>query len=659
MSSFLTAEEIIRSSSLFKLKKSIASISESGFVPLAQDWAEENRMIPPEVSPEWYGQFSIKDVPQYAELLACQHPDNPVTSTALMKSVQGAGTTSFMENVIGHWLKYMLGSVVVFTSSKGMAKMKSSSSIDPLIDFGGLAGNLSPISSRKASKKSGDTALYKEFLGGCKLLMTSYLSIGDMKSLAFNLLCMDEWDEAPHQLKGQGDVDKIINGRTMATKMSKRIYISTSTSMNTSRIYKKYTQGDQRQYYVPCPICEGFQVLTMRSSKRKYGLTFNTIIDPVLQTKVLDENSVRYTCQHCSGEFYDEQKMDITNNGQWRPTWKDSNFKPKSQNHRSYKSPGFISKYLNWSKICQEFIDTDYGRDYESSKTFTNNIYAEPHAHVDKEYSWKLLKERAESYRLGEPPENCGLLLYGGVDVQGDRLEYIVLGTRGGMSMETWVVDYRVFYGDTKNVFDSSWDSLASYVETTVYTIGKTRVKVTKCAVDSNWDPKMKTGKRNWQTKDHTVYQFVAMYPHKFIAIYGAKEKQSADIIKSVRIKNDNKANFSPLKVRYEIAVGKVKDIIFNNIDKSDGPGSIHVPKYERPEGGMDINIAIPDSFYKMMISESYQEISPGVYGWVKLFDRNEVLDITVYGKAAMYLDNIHTLSPEAVDMLENDIRNG
>jgi len=657
LSNFLTADEIIQKSSLLKLHRAIDNISESGFVPLAQDWAEENRMIPPEVSPEWYGQFSINDVPQYAELLAAQHPDNPVTSTTLMKSVQGAGTTSFMENVIGHWLKYMLGSVVVFTSSKGMAKMKSSSSIDPLIDHGGLAGNVSPISSRKSSKKSGDTSLYKEFLGGCKLLMTSYQSIGDMKSLAFNLLCMDEWDEAPHQLKGQGDVDKIINGRTMATKMSKRIYLSTPTNMDTSRVFKKYNQGDQRQFYVPCPICEGFQVLTMNSRKRNYGLSFNTIIDPVLQTKVLDENSVRYKCQHCKGEFYDEQKMDITINGQWRPTWKESNFKPKSQNHRSYKSPGFVSKYLTWAKICQEFIDTDYGRDYEATKTFTNNIYAEPHAHIDKAYPWKSLKERAEPYRLGEPPENCGLLCYAGVDVQGDRLELAVIAV--GPRMEKWIIDYRVFYGDTKNVYDSSWDSLAAYVLTTVYEVDKTKVKITKCAVDSNWDPKMKAGKRNWQTKDHTVYQFVAMYPDVFIAVYGAGEKKSADIITSVRIKIDKNSKFCPLHVRYEIAVGKVKDLIFNNIDQGSGPGTLHIPKYERPEGGIDINVAIPDSFYQMLMSERYQEISSGVYGWKKIQERNEVLDLVVYAIAACYLDNIHTLSPEAFGMLENSIRNG
>jgi phage terminase large subunit GpA-like protein len=69
-------------------------------------------------------------------------------------------------------------------------------------------------------------------------------------------------------------------------------------------------------------------------------------------------------------------------------------------------------------------------------------------------------------------------------------------------------------------------------------------------------------------------------------------------------------------------------------IEKSEGHNAIHVPKTRAISGVVK---DIEDEFYKQFLSERYQEIKgkPGVYGWVKTRNRNEVLDTFIYSCAA------------------------
>ena len=125
--------------------------------------------------------------------------------------------------------------------------------------------------SSRTKRKTADTAMYKEFSGGVRWLISSYNSLGDMKSNTFQLICADEWDEAKEEIGGQGDIAGILEGRTMATRMFKMLFVSTPSMMDSSRIYKAFIEGDQRRFFVPCPICGEHQVLTLKSGNIDYG----------------------------------------------------------------------------------------------------------------------------------------------------------------------------------------------------------------------------------------------------------------------------------------------------------------------------------------------------------------------------------------------------
>ena len=174
--------EYIKLKQIDKVIERNDKLVDSAYVPPFTDWAEAKRFFPAGTS-EVPGDFRRETVPHMVEILERMHPDDPCTHVALKKSVQAAATTTIAENALGAFIDYKLGSILFLTSSKSMGDIRSSSTIDTLIDNAGLL--IKPISGRR-KRKTGDKALYKEFAGNIKLLISSYNSIADLKSNTFH-----------------------------------------------------------------------------------------------------------------------------------------------------------------------------------------------------------------------------------------------------------------------------------------------------------------------------------------------------------------------------------------------------------------------------------------------------------------------------------------
>jgi phage terminase large subunit GpA-like protein len=644
-------DEYVRKEQANYMLDRIDSLPQSGHIPPLVDWAEEKRFLPSGTT-EVPGKFSRKTVPHLIEPLEMLHPDNPITHVAMMKSVQSANTTSILENATGAWLDYQVGSCLFLTSTKGIGNIRSSSAIDVMIDNAGL--KIKPMSQRM-KRKTGDKANYKEFAGNLKLLISSYNSIADLKSNTFHFIGCDEWDEAGAELKGQGDIAGIIDGRTLGLRRYKVLYISTPSNMETSRIYKAFLEGDQRKFNLPCPICGEKQIPILKGKGVDYGLTFTREKHKQTGNKILVPESVRYTCQHCKKDFYESKKQWMLENGVWIPT-----AVPEDRKRVSYHSPGFISPFLGWERICQQFINTGFGDDLLKFKDFTINYLGLPWAGIKKTKSWELLRDRAENYTYGEVPEveskiidgieryDGGLVLCGGIDVQGDRIELHVVAF--GKGMQSWSVDYRIFYGDTSNIDDPCWIALDEHVYSKTYRICGVEQLISMCAIDSGFDPKFMRRDKDYAEKSHVVYDFVSERQDKFIAIMGSDDTKMLSLIKETRVQTHYR-----LTKRYNVAVSLAKEIIMSNIDKLGGSRAIHFPKNMLVDG---IKTLVPDQHFKQFLSERYQEISPGKYGWEKIFQRNEVLDTFIYARAAAEYRNIQTWTSDVWDSYYYTIKN-
>jgi phage terminase large subunit GpA-like protein len=611
-------DDIIIQNSINFFTKGLNSIDKNFYIEMPVNWAEDNRVLPVGAT-DFPGKINMDIQPHHKEIMNCLHPDSGVKRVTCMKSVQASLTTS-VESVVGWAIKNKLYNILMLISSKNIGKTRGSAEIDTMIDQSGLADFIKPMSNRTL-RKLADNTMYKEF-GTHRLMITSYNSIADLKSLSWDLIVMDELTEAPKgDLKKQGDVETIIHGRTKARRNAKIIKFSTPETAPGCRIYNNFKEGDRRFYYVPCPLCGEEQILVLKAEGREFGLA--GVYEENKEGKaVVIPDSINYICEYCKKSFYEYQKSDIMIAGRWIPT-----FKAVDPAFRSYHMSGLMSNsvFYPWKDILSEFSQCNFGKDIMKFKGFVNNTLGWPWENRAKKKNWEYLRDRKMDIERGIVPPG-GLIITGGVDVQKDRLELQLVAW--GHGMESWSFENKIFYGDTSNYENDSWLALSDYVYTQQFKICKSDMLIARVAIDTGYNPGNYRVK-DWGQKAHIVYNFVNLNP-LFIAIKGVNGKN--DILLR------EKRNYDVIKSRYDVNVDLIKEDISMKLDLDSGPGAMHFVNYE-------------DEFFKQFLSEAYCEVEPGKWGWKKTtYERNESWDTWIYARAAAEHLNLSTYSSVAWD---------
>lgn len=599
----------------------------SAYIPMISQWATEDRYLPAGTT-EFPGMVDHSIAPHLVEIQDNFHPDSGIKSVSVMKGTQALVTTA-IENVIGHSIKYKLHNILYIISSRNIAKVRSSAAIDVMIDNSNLAEYVKPMSTR-IKRKVADNTFYKEFAGGRRLMMTSYNSIADAKSLSWDLIIMDEIDEAPFELKGQGDPEKIFEGRGKTVRGLKIAKISTPTNTH-GRINQNFINGDQRFFYCQCPCCGELQVLAVMGIKGiDYGLTARAEkIDGVEQ---IIPDSVHYICKFCRREVYEYQKQQMLTGGKWVPT-----ARPVNPEYRSYHISNLMSPimFYTWRQCMQEYAETEWGLNIMKYKNFLIDVMGQPWETKAEKKDWRELMQRSEEYKKGEIPTG-GLILTGGADVQKNRIELCV--TAWGRDMESWVVDYRVFFGETSQRVGGVWAAFENFLKTKRYKFKDITIPIALTAVDSGYNPAREKA-RNEIDAEHTVYEFVARNHTRTIAVRGNPDLKDM-VLKEERVKRQ-----SPLKRRYECAVNELKDEIYVNIDLPAGS-----PKH------MHFTRDLGDEFFRGFLSEVFTEIEKGKFGWKKIYERNEPLDTWILSRAAAERLNLPTWTRAIWDDFERKL---
>ncbi|MDR2444998.1 MAG: phage terminase large subunit family protein [Spirochaetaceae bacterium] len=577
-------------------------------------WAEGNRYLP-EGTTERPGMFSAAFCPYVLEIQECFHPDSPIRTVSTLKGTQSLMTTSH-ENVIGHSIKYGLHNILYVISTKSMAGMRSSAAIDILIDYSGLKEYIRPMTRRANQRKGGDTILYKELAGGRRLFMTGYKSIADLKSFSWDLIVMDEIDEAPPYIKGQGDPEALIEARGKTIEGLKIAKLSTPTQAQGSRIYKAFKAGDQREYLIPCPRCGGYQHLEMMKDGREYGLYGDYSVDGKTKKAVFVENTERYRCRHCGKDFFEYEKTSfMLEKSLGGPAYWEPQGTARDPRDRSYHVSSMMSPMTSWKNILIDWAKTDFGKKLQDCKSFVINTEGLPFFTNQRQRAWDELKERAEDYPLGQVPDG-GLLVTGGVDVHKNRLELQLVAW--GYGLEAWSFDYRQFFGETADVNGPAWRELEAYCSH-YYAIPGTNAKVyiTRLGVDASYNPNKDPGTGESMRREmNAVYAFCKRYPVRFVPVRGVDgQKNAAHFITQKKIHRLD-------TYYYVVDVDAVKDEIFNGIDLKEGGRAVHFPSL------------YPDEFFKQFLSEVYAEDDTGKMAYKKIYERNEALDTFVYARA-------------------------
>lgn len=403
------------------------------------EFAAEKRYVSREESAR-PGQWDNTIVPFAVEPMN-SFSDREVEHITFMGSSQVV-KTEILKNCIAYIIDQDPAPTLIIYPTDGDARDFSTEKLEPMIEANKyLRENVAPAKSNSKDNKT----LYKKFLGGfCAI--TGARVAQELARRSVKYVFADDRDRIG--IAGtEGDAVELAWQRTESYALLGRkiCEFSTPTVEGASAIKASYLLSDRRQYHVPCPECGEMQTLKFEN------LVWEKETD--LLGKVLKHfpETAAYKCDYC-GELIDESsKMYMLSNGRWIAE------RPEVIKHRGFWINRLYSTFSTWKDIVEYFLRVKDDR--AKLQVFYNTVLAK---------TWKLdqsedldetgLINRCGDYMQGDDPRvpNEVLVLVAAVDVQPDRLEYLIAGA--GLQGEPYHIEYDKLYGDPDQ--DDIWNDL-------------------------------------------------------------------------------------------------------------------------------------------------------------------------------------------------------
>lgn len=455
------------------------------------DYIHLRRVLPP--GTPMPGPMDLDYTPFFKEIQDTMGPFSGISTVSVCKSVQVGATANCAENVIAYYMDANPAEILYASATQELLE-KWNKRLEPLIDSCGYRWKIAAQVENKKTKKTGDKVYSKEYPGG-SLSMASLQSPAALRSESKRILVIDEIDAAPAKLTtGEGSPLFVLHGRAAAFgSRSKFMEFSTPSTFENSVIWKRYLQGDQRRYYVPCPHCGFFQVLEFKNLRPEYS------------AGVLDYAWYKCEAEKCGKKIRNFHKTEMFKAGEWRPT-----ATAVEKNRRSYHISALYSPagMTSWTELFKKNLSAL--ENPEEMPSFVNLMLGLPYQEVGARPDVKNVILLKGDYKNGTVPKDV-LYLTMAADVQrgGERyqamspeeLEVEIAGIRAagrdpwkaglprielevfgiGKAYKSWSIDYKVFYGHTtKGPYGGAFE------------------KIYKCGENLGFDYKRQDGKEFW-----------------------------------------------------------------------------------------------------------------------------------------------------------------
>lgn len=633
-------------------------------------WADAHRKLTTTSSAE-PGPWRTSRTPYLAEIMDCLTPSHPMTDGVFEKGTQVGGSEA-LYNWAGFVIDRSPGPMMLVMPTSDTAKRISKQRLAPMINESpALRGKVADARSRD----SGNTTLLKEFPGGMLALVGANSAVS-LRSMPVRFLLLDEIDAYPLDVGGEGDPEEIAEKRTDTFgARSKRMRVSTPKIKGASRIDRRYHEGTQGKYHVPCPSCAHEQVL--RWSQMRWtvvkrhelvckacgavGAVDGNLADPaslrcascahpnepdaIASFDTQDVDGVHYECEVCQFEISEHHKGTMLAKGRWIHAvpgrgdvvddddphpwaiWARINgavkrFVPSYTKAMSWHLSALYSPlgWFSWTKAVKQWLrakaggyDDETGESHE--QVFYNTVLGEPYEISGEQPKAKLLAEQAEPYRLQTVPREA-LMLTAGVDVQGDRLEYLVQGW--GRNEQQWTIDYGRIHGEPLDLGpDGPWAQLEQLLDRAYPHAGGSTLRITAMAVDSGF-------------LTSTVYLFCQKWQARHVFATKGQSEPGKPILgrpKKVDINHRGKVLKKGVQV-WPLGSDVAKENLYKALEQEAGGfGQVHFP------------IGLPGEFYDQLTAETLlrKRTARGEQRvWVlQSGRRNEVLDLFVMARAS------------------------
>lgn len=509
--------------------------------------------------------------------------DPTVREIVVMKSAQ-VGWTEILGNVVGYFIDRDAAPILLIQPTLEMSETWSKDRLAPMIrDTPVLHGKIKEARSRD----SGNTLLHKTFPGG-HITVAGANSPSGLASRPIRVVLCDEVDRYPASAGTEGDPISLARKRSTTFWNRKLMMGSTPTVKGASRIESAFEASDQRYYMVPCPHCE----------------TMDRLQWPNVKWPEEDPRRAWYGCPHCGGVIESRHKQFMLARGRWQAS-------KESDGVAGFHINELYSPWVAFGDTAAAFMDAK--RSPETLQTWVNTALGETWVERGDAPKYEnVLAMRAE-YKSREVPAGC-LLLTAGVDVQKNRLIYVVRGW--GYGMASWLIEFGEVFGETDQ--PDVWQRLADVLSTEYGGHG-----IRMSMIDSGFRP-------------DAVYAFCRGFPTAMPS--KGKDTQAKPVrmsrvdvtFRGVTIKNGVKL--------WHVDTGWFKSLIHGRIDwPQDQPGAWHLP------------LDISDEYARQLVAESKITLSSGKTLWKRHDRENHALDCEVYAAAAALVLGVGRMRERAV----------
>lgn len=545
------------------------------------EWADAYRKLSSESSAE-PGQWRTDRAPYQREILDSVN-DPEIKKIVIMASAQ-VGKTELLLNALGYHIDFDPAPIMLMQPTLDLAKNFSKERLAPMLrDTPALKNKVADVKTRDG----GNTTLQKSFPGGYIALVGANAPSG-LASRPIRILLADEVDRFPVSAGTEGDPLSLAEKRTNNFYNSKKIFVSTPTNKNASRIESEFELSTKEYWNLPCPSCEEYQPLSWSQ---------------------IHFESESHACKHC-GALHDEYEWK-EGKGKWHAT------QPEAES-RGFHLNELLSPWRKWRDIITDFQEAKK-KGPEAMKVWVNTSLGETWEEEGEQLEEDELMARSEGY-TADVPDGVKVLT-AAVDVQDNRFEIEVVGW--GAGKESWGIQYHMIFGDLKQ--QQVWDDLDEFLSRTWTDQAGNNYGITCTCMDSGG---------HFTTE---VYRFCA--PRESRRVFaikgqGASGGQYIPMINGVtRTKREKAALFS-------IGVDEGKAKVMSRLQiTQEGAGYCHFP----------IDRGYNAAYFKGLTAEKLvTRFKAGVayQVWKKVRDRNEPIDLRVYNTAALEILNPNLDAP-------------
>lgn len=553
-------------------------------IPIAK-WAEKFRVLPPD-TPE-PGPWRNRRTPYLVGIMDALSPDSQYKEIYLKKGHQ-LGGSALGENFVGHAITSAAGNILAVFATLEDGEKWNLTRFEPMRES---TAELRRRIRDKDVKGSDNTQRRKKFPGGFLQIIGANRP-GGLKSSTMRYVLLEEMDEYAGDIGNQGSPEALAKKRTSNFGRKARIFgNSTPTIEGHSPIDRNYKRGDQQKYMVACPDCGVRQCLKWGQMKWPAGVP----------------EKAAYSCEDC-GVLSSESawKTRGYEGAYWEPTAKGE------PGVASFHLPSLYAPlgWRPWIEMAADFVAAK--DDPVALKTFVNNELAECWQDLTGQIKGAEIAKRREGYELRTIPRGC-LVLAMAVDVQGNRLEYQILGF--GRGKKHWVIDYGIIDGDPAK--DDVWTRLTTLRERPIENSFGVSMRVQTCAIDSGGH------------HTHEVYQYARLHRHVGVfAVKGASTSGKPIVGRPTAMDVNHRGRVIKGGVQlWLVGTDTAKSLLFNYIAADEE--SVPNDRFIRFAEGLN------DEYFEQLTAEIFDS-AKGL--WRKLAGRrNEVIDLFVYCFAAAY----------------------